>query len=230
MSTTLKVVSLPQRADTSASDVTVAAPVVGSGFKAVAALPYTDAHGPAVAVVFDNTIDPAAPRTYAMAAEDTKGASSTAENAFTNKATIPLNTLAVGDELEGYLAVEVTTVNGTPQLTTRFRLGSVSGVQPAVASVYAAVPAGAVIVMSWKGRVYSVGANLVLRGIYQRTVEFSAEATMDNVSETFDLALTGGPATTADIDCLGTVQFDASHASNTATVKALSVVHRPRRA
>jgi len=230
MSTTVKVVSLPKRADGTASDVTVAAPTVGSGFKAVAVLPYSDAQGPAVAVVFDNTVDPAAPRTYAMAAEDTKGATSTAENVFTNKATIPLDTLAAGDELEGHLVVEVTTVNATPQITTRWRIGTVAGVQPGLASVYAAVPAGAVIVMNWKARVYSIGANLVLRGIYQQTIEFSAEAVMDNLSEAIDLALTGGPATTADIDFLGSVQFDASHASNVATVKALSVVHRPRRA
>ena len=57
MSTTLKVVSFPQRADTSASDVTVAAPVVGSGFRAIGVLPFTDQHGPAAAIVFDNSAE-----------------------------------------------------------------------------------------------------------------------------------------------------------------------------
>lgn len=55
MSATVKVVSLPKRDATTASDVTVAAPASGSGWKAVAAIPFADAQGSALAVVFDNT-------------------------------------------------------------------------------------------------------------------------------------------------------------------------------
>lgn len=55
MSTVIKVVSLPQRSATTATDVTVAAPESGSGWKAVGVIPFADAQGAAAAIVLDNT-------------------------------------------------------------------------------------------------------------------------------------------------------------------------------
>lgn len=56
MSTTIKVVSLPKRSSTTATDVTVTAPTSGTGWVAVGAIPFNDAQGAAAAVVFDNTV------------------------------------------------------------------------------------------------------------------------------------------------------------------------------
>lgn len=55
MSATIKVISLPKRSDTTASDVTVTAPTAGSGWVVKSAIPFADAQGPAMAIVYDDT-------------------------------------------------------------------------------------------------------------------------------------------------------------------------------
>ena len=55
MSATIKVISVPKRDNATPLDVTVEAPDAGSGWIVKAAIPFTDAYGPAVAIVFDNT-------------------------------------------------------------------------------------------------------------------------------------------------------------------------------
>lgn len=78
MSTTIKVVTLPKRSSTTASDVTVSAPSTGTGWTAVGAIPFADGQGPAAAIVFDNTVSNA----QAACVEVTPVANSTVTKRF----------------------------------------------------------------------------------------------------------------------------------------------------
>jgi len=99
MSTKVEIVTLPKRSDTTQSEVSVTLPS-GSGWQAIAAIPFADAQGAALAVVFDNT---AANNklTYTFSgAGDQATMSNTSEQVFTKKATVPADALAIDDWCE----------------------------------------------------------------------------------------------------------------------------------
>ena len=162
---------------------------------------------------------------YAITGTDSKGTSTASEVAFTNKALIPANTLAVNDNISGRLVVKLANSDGASSFVTRIRIGGIGGLE--VASCYnASMAVDAVSECRFSGRVSATGATLGLSGVTYTIAAIDETGTPTTLGiGSFPGADPGaGPDTTANIQVVGTVQFSGSSASNSATIEALEVV------
>ncbi|MEK9723444.1 MAG: hypothetical protein VW405_08165 [Rhodospirillaceae bacterium] len=222
MATSVQVVALPERSDTSQQDVTVTLPA-GVGWEAVAAVPVQDRQGRAIAVTFDNG-GGGIVWSDGITAEDTSPAGD-AEAAFTNKVTIPADTLAANDRIRITAKVKCLDNNGTDTVALKLKLAAASGLVAStlVCSSVAAVDAADNDTWQLTAdlRVVAIGA--------AATAKFtgSGASWKNGATPAFlgtDINDDTSVATNADIDVGVTYTWDASHADNDVRIKELFVV------
>lgn len=166
---------------------------------------------------------------YQISAEDTSPAGA-AEAAFTNKLTIPADTLKAGDRILYRAKFKVLDQNGSDTLILRLRIGGLTGVVMGTVPSYDPADGDEHEIEGWL-RVSSITAGvgldkLRLNGVGKSVkiggTAFLAVTSIDD-DETLDPAV--------DIDIVGTYHWGASHADNDVRIKELSAeVFRTRQA
>lgn len=159
---------------------------------------------------------------YAITGEDTKGASTTSEVAFTNVATIPADTLAVNDVVKIMTTVIISDLGDATNVRFRNRIGGLSGLS--ITSDGVAFTPG--VDYTWcqesSFRVTAIGASSTLHGLQALTF-YSDETGSGSSVVPWSVPGMTGPATNAAIDVVTTVTFNTAHADNKATLTSLSV-------
>ena len=162
---------------------------------------------------------------YAITGTDSKGTSTSSEVAFTNKALIPADTLAVNDNISVRLVVKLANSDGASSFVSRIRIGGLAGLEVASCN-NASMAADAVSECRFSGRVSAIGATLGLSGVTYTIVAIdeTGSPAAPNTGSFPGGDPGAGPDTTANISVVGTVEFSGSSASNSATIQALEVV------
>lgn len=228
MTTKIEVVSMPVRADTTQAELSVTLPT-GDGWQAKSMVPYADVRGPAFAVLFDDTDTEAALDARLTALEAVNGIVNADTNAgvgdqialedtnptaFTEKSTIPANTLVADCFLNIDATVWVDGVDSTPQFTVELLVGST--VVDTI--VIATAAADDYAVFRERIKCTAVGASL--------TGEVTSTGILKDGTVAFHGVAQEALAITADstaaIDITARVTSDAGHASNLCTLRTIS--------
>lgn len=227
MATKVCVVSVPERSNTNQTDLSVTHPS-GTGWVAKGAIPMEDRRGPAVAVVMDNAGSGGLVYAAGISAEDTSPAGD-AEAAFTNKVTIPADTLAAGDRIRVVAKVKCLDNNATDTVALALKFAASGGLVASTLnlSTVAAVDAedNDTWAMECDLRTVAIGA--------VSTAKFSGSGKSWKNGSTpaflgTDIDDDTTVATNAAIDVGVTYTWSASHADNDVRIKELSVmVFRP---
>lgn len=227
MATSVQVVALPERSDTSQQSVSVTLPA-GVGWNAIASVPVEDRKGRAVAITFDNGGNGGIVWSSGISAEDTSPAGD-AEAAFTNLVQIPANTLAEGDRIRITAKVKCLDNNGADTVALKLKLAAEDGL---VASTLVCASVAAVDAAdndTWQMeadlRVVAIGA------VSTATFTGSGKSWKNGATPAFlgtDVDDDTTVATDAAIDVGVTYTWSASHADNDVRIKELFVqVYRP---
>lgn len=222
MATSVQVVTLPERSNTSQQDVSVTLPA-GVGWEAVAAIPLQDRQGRAVAITFDNG-GGGIVWSDGITAEDTSPAGD-AEAAFTNIVTIPADTLAANDRIRITAKVKCLDNNAADTVALALKLAAADGLVASTldCSTVAAVDAadGDTWQLTADLRVVAIGAAATA------TFTGSGCSWKNGATPAFlgtDIDDDTTVATDADIDVGVTYTWSASHADNDVRIKELFVV------
>lgn len=210
MSTKVEVVTLPKRSDATQSEVSVTLPS-GSGWQAVAAIPFADAQGAALAVVFDNT---AANNklTYTFSgAGDQATMSNTSEQVFTKKATVPADALAIDDWCEWEAEIFIDGAVSTPAVTGKLYIGTAT----LESQVIATAAANDYLILRGHGRVSAATTLRAYKGLGE-----TKDGTLSAQTHAAGADVTIQSLGTAR-DVTASVTSDAGNAGNLATIKTL---------
>lgn len=210
MATKIEVVSLPQRSSQTQSEVSVTAPA-GTGYAAVAAIPFADAQGPALAVVFDNAATQNKFTFGFSGAGDQVTMNDTSEKVFTKKATVPADVAAIDDFCEWEAEVFVDSATSTPAVTVKMYLGTAELESQAIATA----AANDYVIVRGRGRITAATTLRAYKGLGETK---DATLTLATHAAPTDVSI---QALNAARDVTVSCTSDAGNSNNKATIKAL---------